>query len=358
VVGTLVYECTTGAASGWCTLEAYKPGTGTAWEQAWTLKGSCIGTIAPTTLSPTTLAPTAVAWSGVGCPFAYVAGTAYVEGSTVAVGTMVYQCKVPGWCTLETYKPGTGTAWEQAWTLKGSCTGTIAPTTLSPTTLAPAAVAWSGVGCPIAYVVGTAYVEGSTVAVGTMVYQCKIPGWCTREAYKPGTGTAWEQAWTLKGSCTGTIAPTTLSPTTLAPTAVAWSGVGCPIAYVAGTAYVEGSTVAVGTMVYQCKVPGWCTLEAYKPGTGTAWEQAWTLKGSCFGTIAPTTFSPTMYTASPSWPTTYSPTDYTASPFSPNTASPTLPTTYSPTDYTASPFSPNTASPTWPLEPSLAPAQD
>ena len=124
--------------------------------------------------------------------------------------------------------------------------------------------------------------------------------------------------------------------TTLAPTAVAWSGVGCPIAYMAGTAYLGGSTVAVGTMVYECKTgaaSGWCTLEAYKPGTGTAWEQAWTLKGSCFGTIAPTTFSPTMYTASPSWPTTYIP-----------------------TDYTASPFSPNTAYPTWPLEPSLAPA--
>ena len=204
------------------------------------------------------------------------------------------------------------------------------------TTLAPTPVAWSGVGCPIAYVAGTAYLGGSTVVVGTLVYECTTgaaSGWCTLEAYKPGTGTAWEQAWTLKGSCIGTIAPTTLSPTTLAPTAVAWSGVGCPIAYVAGTAYVEGSTVAVGTMVYQCKVPGWCTLEAYKPGTGTAWEHAWTLKGSCFGTIAPTTFSPTMYTASPSWPTTYSP-----------------------TDYTASPFSPNTASPTWPLEPSLAPA--
>jgi len=31
--------------------------------------------------------------------------------------------------------------------------------------------------------------------------------------------------------------------TTLAPTPVAWSGVGCPIAYVAGTAYLGGSTV-------------------------------------------------------------------------------------------------------------------
>ena len=65
--------------------------------------------------------------------------------------------------------------------------------------------------------------------------------------------------------------------------------VGCPNAYVTGGAYVEGSTVAVGTLVYQCKTgpaSGWCPLTGYTPGTGTAWIEAWELKGSCNPAIA------------------------------------------------------------------------
>jgi hypothetical protein len=52
------------------------------------------------------------------------------------------------------------------------------------------------------------YVAGSIVQNGGKRYQCKpypYNGWCNGAAwaYGPGTGTAWADAWTLLGSCSG-----------------------------------------------------------------------------------------------------------------------------------------------------------
>ena len=266
------------------------------------------GTAPAVTSAPTTLAPTLAAWSGVGCPNAYVAGGSYVEGSLVAVGTLVYECKTgpaSGWCPLAGYMPGTGTAWVEAWTIKGSCNPAIALTP-APTTLAPTSPAWSGVGCPITYVAGTAYVEGSTVAVDHMVYQCKVPGWCTQAGYTPGTGTFWLEAWTVKGSCSGTIAPTTLSPTA--------KQAGCPSAWVSGTVYTAGAMVSTGGKSFQCNaypMSLFCGQTGYEPNTekfGGAYKLAWTTIGTCVGTLAPTTASPSVtpvYTVGGACPAAY-----------------------------------------------------
>ena len=162
--------------------------------------GSCNPAIALTP-APTTLAPTSPAWSGVGCPNAYVAGTAYIEGSTVAVGTSVYECKVgaaSGWCPLAGYMPGTGTAWVQAWTLKGSCNPAIALTP-APSITQPA--------CLSAWVLGTEYAAGDMVSAGGKSFKCNahpMTVFCGQAGYEPNTelyGGAYTMAWTALGTC-------------------------------------------------------------------------------------------------------------------------------------------------------------
>lgn len=52
--------------------------------------------------------------------------------------------------------------------------------------------------------------------------------------------------------------------------------------YMDGTSYQNGDLVQVQQHVYRCDVAGWCTIgDAYAPGSGWAWENAWTLLGGC-----------------------------------------------------------------------------
>ncbi|MHA7056258.1 Ig-like domain-containing protein [Aquimarina sp. M1] len=58
------------------------------------------------------------------------------------------------------------------------------------------------------YVEGGGYSEGSTVQNEGNVYECRSwpnSGWCDGAAwaYAPGTGTYWQDAWTLVGECNG-----------------------------------------------------------------------------------------------------------------------------------------------------------
>lgn len=49
--------------------------------------------------------------------------------------------------------------------------------------------------------------------------------------------------------------------------------------YNAGTSYSKGQEVNNAGSCYVCDIPGWCSSSAawaYAPGTGTAWQQAWT----------------------------------------------------------------------------------
>lgn len=52
----------------------------------------------------------------------------------------------------------------------------------------------------------------------------------------------------------------------------------------AAGAYSPGARVQNGVNLYECKphpFSGWCGLEAYAPGSGWAWTDAWTLVGPC-----------------------------------------------------------------------------
>jgi GH18 family chitinase len=60
--------------------------------------------------------------------------------------------------------------------------------------------------------------------------------------------------------------------------------VGIPTYNPAGGAnYGQGTQVQNVGNLYSCTVPGWCNgvASAYAPGTGWAWQQAWSLVGSC-----------------------------------------------------------------------------
>ena len=158
------------------------------------------GTASAVTLAPT-LAPTPPVWSGVYCPSAYVAGTAYVGGSIIAVGTLVYECKTgpaSGWCPLPGYTPEEGTAWVQAWTLKGSCNPDIALTP-APSITQPA--------CLSAWVLGTEYAAGDMVSAGGKSFKCNahpMTVFCGQAGYEPNTelyGGAYTMAWTALGTC-------------------------------------------------------------------------------------------------------------------------------------------------------------
>jgi len=142
----------------------------------------------------------------------------------------------------------------------------------------------------------------SVVVAGTTytgVYVCAAKPnnlFCGMSGYEPGTGQYWDNVWTLRGSCSGTISPTS-SPaySTLADQN------GCPDAWAAGgldghTQYEEGDKVEKGGLVYQCNAwpySGFCRQPGYEPmpddfgspGTGADprvtkhWKEAWTVVG-------------------------------------------------------------------------------
>jgi hypothetical protein len=65
------------------------------------------------------------------------------------------------------------------------------------------------------YVENNGYVAGSRVKNAGNAYECKpypYSGWCNGAAwaYAPGTGTYWQDAWTLVGPCAGRLATNAL----------------------------------------------------------------------------------------------------------------------------------------------------
>ncbi len=74
--------------------------------------------------------------------------------------------------------------------------------------------------------------------------------------------------------------------------------------YTANAPYQQGSQVQNNNSLYTCDVPGWCSgaATAYAPGTGWAWQQAWTLNGNCGTTTAQ---PPTVTWSSPTYNTIY-----------------------------------------------------
>jgi len=277
--------------------------------QGWTLAGSCDGSIAPTA-SPTF---DALASFG-GCPEEWTHGgmSAYEEGdmvsaiiSTIPLRQVVYTCKespYSGFCGQ--YHP-TQYGGDQGWTLAGSCDGSIGPTA-SPTFDVLTSVG----GCPEEWTAGdiAGYEEGDTASVTIseiplrkIVYTCKAwpySGFCGQFNPRADGG---DQGWTLTGSCGGSIEPTA------SPVFVHLAGIpgGCPIAWSAATSDYEAGDVVSYTisadpprvLVYECRQwphSSYCNQgESFEPGS-TYGSMGWTLKGSCEGTMAPTT-SPIFY---------------------------------------------------------------
>ena len=241
--------------------------------------------------------PTPPAWTGIGCPDAYVLGATVAPGGSVTVTkdgiSLVYTCAAypaSGWCPLVGYEPGTGSAWQQAWTLKGSCAGTLTPTS-SPSSSLP-----NQGGCPVPYTKGSSYTAGDKVSKEGMSFVCNaypMSLFCGQDGYVPLTtshGGAYKLAWTTLGPCAGTIAPATSSPTTAAIGALG----GCPPAYVAGGSYSGGTQVSKATSSgatkrYECKQgaeSGYCNQVGFEPGSTYSF-MGWTDLGECTGTFTP-----------------------------------------------------------------------
>jgi GH18 family chitinase len=122
------------------------------------------------------------------------------------------------------------------------------------------------------------YSAGSVVVNAGKKYQCKpwpFSGWCNGApaAYAPGTGSHWESAWIMVESCSGVIDPVCPQPQ-----------------YTANGNYTAGSKVSNNGASYECKpwpFSGWCSAgPAYAPGTGFAWEDAWTYLGACNNVVS------------------------------------------------------------------------
>lgn len=295
----LVYQCAAEPTNLFCGMSGYSPVDGQFKDQAWTQLGSCTGTLAPTG-SPIF---DALADAG-GCPQEYNDGTSYEEGDAVSADGLVYTCKPwpqAAHCSQVGYEPGTSAGsgasrveyWREAWSVTGYCDGTISPT-VSPSH----DVLTDMGGCPEEWSAQT-YEEGDKVSSNDLVFQCKAwpqSAHCGQAGYEPdtlATSAAWRDAWTIVGHCNGSIGPTA-SPS-VDPNTVVGS---CPEEWSAGdnTKYEEGdmvsvavSTIPIRKVAYSCRawpLSGFCGQ--FSP-TEFGGDQGWALKGSCDGSVGPTT---------------------------------------------------------------------
>ncbi|KAL9190463.1 hypothetical protein ACHAXT_007674 [Thalassiosira profunda] len=358
------YECIAGI---WCKDVGYAPGSvysALAWEE----RAECDDDyLAVATSSVREL------WSGVGCPERFSASEEYGAGDTVSVCNdsfcRVYECQhdlpAPGkFCSTPGYEPGSLHS-GAAWLLRGSCSGSMAPTVASSFNALSERddpELWSGVGCPERFSASEEYGAGDTVSVCNghlcAVYECQhdlpAPGkFCSTPGYEPGSLHSGA-AWLLRGSCSGSMAPTVASEEL-------WSNIGCPPKFSADAEYGGGDTVSVCNdvgycTVYQCQndlpAPGkFCDTPGYEPGSfysGAAWNQ---LAGSCSVPIsgastkeAAETPKPTSSPSkAPSRPPSRSP---SAGPSSPPSTGPSQSPTAGPTSSPSrSPSHPPTAGP-------------
>ncbi|MCK7597499.1 glycosyl hydrolase family 18 protein [Microbulbifer sp. CAU 1566] len=145
---------------------------------------------------------------------------------------------------------------------------------------------------------GASYSTGSQVQSEGTAYQCDVGGWCSQgSAYAPGSGWAWNHAWSDLGACdapgssssssSGGTASSSGSSSGTSSSSGSSSGGGDCQQYIAGAAYAAGDVVANASGFYACSVAGWCSSgnSAYEPGVGWAWAQAWsaTTAEACAG---------------------------------------------------------------------------
>ena len=112
----------------------------------------------------------------------------------------------------------------------------------------------------------------------------------------PETSNGQYNFWLDLGACDSantSSTPSSTAPSSSSSSSVAVSSVASSASSVAtgncsSPAYANGASYATGAKVvnngseYQCTVGGWCTVGGpYAPGTGWAWQNAWSLVRSC-----------------------------------------------------------------------------
>src|SRR5262245_34770166 len=105
------------------------------------------------------------------------------------------------------------------------------------------------------YVAGTAYTAGQAVQNVGQLFRCEIAGWCSSTAawaYAPGTGSAWQDAWTLLGPCGGGGSPPSVSVT--APAAGASVACSSAVTLSASASDSDGTVTKVEFFVDGLKV--------------------------------------------------------------------------------------------------------
>lgn len=256
----LVFQCKGWPQSGHCGQDGYQPldgdaSTADAWKDAWELKGYCSGSIGPTA-SPSFVD---LEEFGDGCPQEWSASDApgYEYGDVVSIEVsdsperkVVYQCRE--WPEGDHCVKGDANMMPGAlyghlgWMLKGSCEGSIAPTT-SPTPF----------GDPCQYI------------------KCADPVTCSG-----GQAVANAVAGSTACSCDAnppdgaTCTQTTCTVVDIEP----WSS---------STTYESGDYVRIGGDQYRCKngnASGWCNMAAYQPTemspNVSIWDDAWIFEGT------------------------------------------------------------------------------
>ncbi|WP_082095661.1 chitinase [Photobacterium halotolerans] len=143
----------------------------------------------------------------------------------------------------------------------------------------------AGETCAQSWLATAVYVAGDTVVFAGQTWQAQ---WWT-QGNEPGAE-QWGP-WTVVGnaSCTGETTEPVVPVDPSEPTdPEEITDPAEPVipgdypAYEAGTAYAAGDKVSAGGVDYQCKpypYSAWCSgaAWAYAPGTGTAWQDAWTV---------------------------------------------------------------------------------
>jgi len=243
------------------------------------LEPSGLPTLNPS-LSPSQKPSHDPTWSKIGCPMEFVRYKTYDAGEAVTVNGIVYECLSSGgpitFCGATGFEPGSGMAWTHAWELKGSCTGTISPTS-SPVYPYPT---WTGFGCPEPFDENVVYKPGQKVSWNGLALECKEypeSQYCNMDYFVPGD-IYQNMAWNVLGTCSGSIAPTA-SPIHDGP-----SFGECPDSYVPGTStYTAGTQVERNGLVYECTSSQYyfyCPYFTYAPGT-TYGYMAWNVIGWC-----------------------------------------------------------------------------
>jgi hypothetical protein len=247
------------------------------------------------TLVLASLASSPMSVFGIGCYSSWRQGTEYVSGDIVSAvvplnatagttQTKNFRCtsgSQPSLSHCPIYDPSNSQQASAVWSDQGVCSG---PLVAPPPTPEPTAARWSGKGCPKEWVDGASYEEGELAEVNGLVYKCSMAQaaniWCGHSSYKPGNSQYWASAWSLLGSCTGTIAPTT-SPIFKS----LMNAGGCPDEYDSSATYEEGDMVTSDDIVYKCRSwpnSAWCNMDIYAPG-GVYSEMAWATLGYCEG---------------------------------------------------------------------------